>query len=132
MFPVRLRYPFEMKIYCFISGHTLPASTVLKSPSPLSKVEDNKESLTSVQCWGTSQGGGRSSLTLCLCTVSTGRRFRRSLRWLQSLVIKDPHLKNLDIIFKVNRISGENRKLLLLTGESGRRKYGRMKFQETA
>ena len=77
---------------------------------------------------GELHGGGRSSLTLCLCSVSTGRRFRRSLRWLQSLVIKDPHLKNLDIIFKINRISGENRKLFLLTGESGRRKYGRIQF----
>lgn len=34
---------------------------------------------------------------------------------LQSLVVKDPHLENLDTILKVNRISGENRKLFLFT-----------------
>lgn len=27
---------------------------------------------------------------------------------LQSLVVKDPHLENFDIILKVNRVSGEN------------------------
>lgn len=30
---------------------------------------------------------------------------------LQSLVVKDPHLENFDIILKVNRISGENGKV---------------------
>ena len=34
--------------------------------------------------------------------------FQAFVEMLQSLVIKDQHLENLDIIFKVNKISGEN------------------------
>lgn len=34
---------------------------------------------------------------------------------LQSLVVKDPHLENLDTILKVNKISGEDGKLFLFT-----------------
>ena len=36
------------------------------------------------------------------------RTFQAFVEMLQSLVIKDRHLENLDIIFKVNKISGEN------------------------
>lgn len=50
------------------------------------------------------------------------------LQDLQSLVIKDPHLENLDTIFKVNGIPRENGKLFLLPGESAGRDYGRIKF----
>lgn len=49
---------------------------------------------------------------------------------LQSLVVKDPHLENFDIVLKVNRISGENGKVngyIILNCESGR-KCDRIKF----
>lgn len=37
--------------------------------------------------------------------------FQAFSEMLQSLMVKDPHLENLDTIFTVNRISGENGKL---------------------
>ena len=58
-----------------------------------------------MQCGRTSHGVLTNPVPLqCLYRQT----FQAFVEMLQSLVIKDRHLENLDIVFKVNRILGEN------------------------
>ena len=75
------------------------------------KSQDNAENLKSVQCRGTSYQ--QESLIPVPFQCLYRQTFQMFSEMLQSLVVKDPHLENFDIIFKVNRISRENGKLYI-------------------